>query len=88
LTGMFLVLLGACSTQPMKVASPAQTCPEVIVPAPVLVPIPAELLQYNSNPAIPSQGDNAALLDWAMACANNSRKYKDQLRRLRGISDE
>jgi hypothetical protein len=83
-----LLLAGACSAPQPIVTSTAQDCPTVIVPAPELVPIPAELVQLNENPAVPSQGDNAALLDWAMECAVNNRKYENQMKRLRGLSDE
>ena len=72
----------------MNSPPPAQICPEVVIPAPELVPIPAELLQFNKNPSIPSQGDNATLLDWAQACAINNRQYEKQMRSLRGLSDE
>lgn len=89
LIGLFLLLVGACSA-PQRVSSvpPGLVCPEITVTVPELVSIPAELLQLNENPAVPSQGDNAALLDWAQACASNNRKYEDQMRRLRGLSNE
>lgn len=84
------MLVGACSGQQMKVSSSptTQVCPEVVIPAPQMVPVPSELLQINENPAVPSHGDNAALLDWAMSCASNNRKYESQMKRLRGLSNE
>lgn len=50
-----------------------------------LVPIPADLIKQHDNPVIPSAGDNAALLDWAMACAVNTRLYKEQTTALQGL---
>jgi hypothetical protein len=49
----------------------------------VRVPIPSVLTDIHENPAVPSSGDNAALLDWAQACASNARLYKLQMLKLK-----
>lgn len=49
------------------------------------VPIPGEYTQLNENPPVPSAGDNAALLDWAMACAINNRLYENQVKTIQAL---
>lgn len=50
-----------------------------------MVAVPPELAMMHSNPAVPAAGDNAALLDWAQACASNARLYKLQMEALRDL---
>lgn len=50
-----------------------------------MVVIPPEFTVTHDNPAVPSSGDNAVLLDWAQACASNARLYKLQLEQLRNL---
>lgn len=50
-----------------------------------MVAVPPEFTAIHDNPAVPSSGDNAALLDWAQACASNARLYKVQLEKLKDL---
>ena len=85
LMAMSLLLLGSSCAMQQKVEPVPECQPEILVEK-VLVPIPAELTLIHENPSIPSAGDNAALLDWAQACAANTRDYQDQMTRLRELS--
>lgn len=75
-----------CATQ-KKAASWIDCEPEIIIQE-TLIDIPADLLLVHENPSIPAHGDNAALLDWAMACAANTRKYSDQMIRLKELQTQ
>jgi hypothetical protein len=81
---MCLLLLGACSSTPQKVA-PIEACEPTIEIQKLYVPLPGELTQLNDNPAVPDSGDNAALLEWAMSCAVNHRLYENQMRAIRDL---
>ena len=85
LIGTSLLLGGGCSVTPPKVVLPPTECEPVIEVYKEMVGIPPELTQPYDNPAVPSQGDNAALLDWAQACASNARLLKLQLEKLRDL---
>jgi hypothetical protein len=50
-----------------------------------MVEVPAELTTVHKNPAVPGSGDNAALLDWAQACAANAKAYEEQMKALKEL---
>lgn len=75
--------LGGCSSK-QPIPEPTECEPEVEVVT-QMVPVPAEFTQLNDNPPVPNSGDNAALLDWAMACAVNHATYERQIRRIRDL---
>jgi len=50
-----------------------------------MVAVPPGLTTVYPNPAIPSHGDNAALLDWAIACKVNNRAYEKQTNKVRNL---
>lgn len=79
-----LLLLGACSASPPKAGPTIECVPEVIVQEQI-VPVPAELTQIWYNPVVPSRGDNAALLDWAQACAVTTHLYTEQMKKLKEL---
>lgn len=81
---MSLFLLGGCSAQQPKEAR-VQACEPIIEVQKEYVPLPQDLTALNQNPAVPNSGDNAALLDWAMACATNNRNYEAQMRAIRDL---
>ena len=58
--------------------------PEIIVEK-AMVPVPAELTQIWVNPVVPGTGDNAALLDWAQACAVTTYLYQEQMKKLKEL---
>lgn len=80
---MFLLMVGGCSaTQPKAVPI---DCVPIVEIVEKVTPIPAELMDIHYNPQVPEYGDNVDLLNWAQACALNSRTYENQMLRLREI---
>lgn len=77
------MLVGACSSK-QSIPDPIECTPEIIVEK-AMVPVPAELTQIWRNPAVPSTGDNAALLDWAQTCAVTTQLYIDQMKELKEL---
>ena len=73
-----MLVLGACSATPPKVPPPIE-CVPVIEVVTRYVPLDAWLTERHSNPPIPSNGDNAALLEWCITCAGNTRMLNAQM---------
>jgi len=53
-----------------------------------MVSLPADLVTIRENPSVPLAGSNRILLDWALACAANTRQLNDQMARLRELEHE
>jgi hypothetical protein len=68
-----------------KVVIPPIECVPILEIHKEMVSIPPALTAIHPNPVVPSSGDNAALLDWAQACASNARMYKLQMDQLRNL---
>lgn len=68
--------------------APIQECPKTIELVPQLTPIPAEYIRLHPNLSVPSAGDNAALLEWAMQCASNNEMYERQVKALKELDNE
>lgn len=79
-----LILAGGCSSKQTHVNPVIECVPEIQV-IESFIPVPSELAQIWENPPVPSQGTNAALLDWAQACAITTRHYREQALRLREL---
>ena len=79
-----LLLLGACSARPPKDPPVTECVPDVEIIT-KYVPVPSELTQVWYNPAVPSSGDNLALLDWAQACAVTTYLYTEQMKKLKEL---
>jgi hypothetical protein len=79
-----LLGLGACSgRQPRE--SEVPTCEPIVEVHEKLVPLPQDLTATHPNPAVPNHGDNSVLLEWAMACAANTRLYENQMKAIRDL---
>jgi hypothetical protein len=80
---MFLLLVGACSSNP-SIPEPIECVPELEV-IETIVPVPGELTQVFPPPSVPNSGDNAALLDWAQSCAAVIQQYESQTLKVREL---
>lgn len=83
LIGLSLLLLGGCSSNP-PIPAPNECVPDIQI-VEQYVPFPPELTELHEAPAVPSSGDNAALLDWAMACGAQNHLYEQQIRALKEL---
>jgi hypothetical protein len=80
-------VLGACSATQPKEPQVTECVPTIEVQK-QYIPLPGDLTVIHSLPDVPSHGDNAALLDWAMACATIDRMYEQQMRALKELENE
>ena len=63
------------------------TCEPIIEVETRYIPLPGAYTALNPLPLVPSTGDNAALLDWAIACAISNRLYENQVKTIQALQE-
>lgn len=81
-----LLMLGSCSTAPPQ--APPEFCEPDIRVETKYVAIDERLTLAHYVPSVPIIGDNAVLLDWAMACAGDARMLNGQVDEIRSLGRE
>ncbi len=82
---MFILMLGSCSSK-QELPSGIDECPapEIEIKE-VLVTLDAKLTEQHKPPIVPSSGDNANLLEWAVSCKGALKMVNDQLESIQKL---